>query len=65
MVSIRLRVPLSFHHCEIPAGTVISVPAGIAQMFVMREAAEMTEPEHAVIEPNETRAKPGRPRKVK
>jgi len=55
MISIRLKYPLSFHHAEIPAETVIAVPAGIAHMLVMREMAEMAEPEHAIIEPEETR----------
>lgn len=54
MISIRLRVTFSFHHCEIPAGTVIAVPPGIAQQFVMREVADLVV-EQAVVQPQETR----------
>jgi len=55
MTSIRLKVEFSFDHCHIPAGTVISVPAEIARDLAQRGVAEMAEPQHAVIEPQETR----------
>ncbi len=55
MTSIRLLCPFTFHHCEIPAGTVIAVPAAIAMQFIAREVAVMAEPERAVVEPQETR----------
>jgi hypothetical protein len=55
MVTIRLRHPFKFHHAEIPEGTLIGVPPGIAQMLVQREVADLAEPERAVIEPSETR----------
>lgn len=57
MTSIRLLRPLSFHHFEIPAGTIISVPAGIAQVAVQRGIAVMAEPERAVMEPRERRGR--------
>lgn len=60
MIGIRLKYPLSFHHAEIPAGTVITVPAEIARMFIAREVAEAAEPEYAVIQPQETRTVPAR-----
>ena len=61
MVSIRLLLPLRFDHFEIPAGTVIAVPAGLAGMAVQRRVAEMVEPERAVVEPQETRVQRPQP----
>lgn len=63
MISIRLNFPLSFHHAEIPAGTVIAVPADIAHSFLVREVAVMAEPERAVVQPEETREAYGPPAK--
>ena len=63
MTSIRLRFPLRFDHYEIPAGTVIEVPAELAHMAVMRGIAEFSEPQRAVVAPQETRGR-GRPRKT-
>ncbi len=65
MITIRLRVPLYFDHFEIPAGTVISVPAGIAEIALRCKVAEAAEHEKAVVEPQETRVsmrRPPRPR---
>jgi hypothetical protein len=55
MTSIRLRYKFSFDHCEIPAGTVITVPAGLARELVARQAADLVEPERAIVQPEETR----------
>jgi hypothetical protein len=55
MTSIRLIYEFSYDHAEIPAGTVIAVPAGLARDFINRGIAEAVEPERAVIEPQETR----------
>lgn len=63
MTQIRLIRSLSFHHFEIPAGTVIAVPADVAQRAVQREIAQYAEPQHAVIEPRETRIMRGRSRR--
>jgi hypothetical protein len=65
MISIRLNYPLHFDHFEISAGTVIAVPADVAQVAIQRGVAERTEPEFAVLEPQETRVTrgPGRPRR--
>jgi hypothetical protein len=54
MKSIILKVSFSFDHCEIPAGTRVSVPAELAHMLVSRGTAEMVQ-EQAVIQPQETR----------
>lgn len=61
MISIRLMFPLGYHHFEIPAGTIIAVPAGIANMAVQRGIAEFVGPQHAVVEPQETRARRRKP----
>lgn len=57
MIAIRLQVPLKFDHCELPAGMIIQVPAEKAREFIQRGIAERAEPERAVIEPQETRAR--------
>jgi len=57
MIQIRLVYPLRFDHFEIPVGTVIGVPAGIAMMAIQRGIAERAEPERAIVEPQETRAR--------
>lgn len=54
MKTIKLRVPFKFHHAEIPAGSEISVPAGIAFQLIKQEVAEEVVSQ-AVIEPEETR----------
>ena len=55
MRSVRLLVTFTFHHCEIPAGTVISVPAALALELSQRGVVEMAEPERAVVGPAELR----------
>jgi len=55
MKQIRLKVAFSFDHCEIPAGAFIAVPAPVAQNLVMAGVAVYTEPERAVVAPQETR----------
>jgi hypothetical protein len=60
MKLIRLKVSFTFDHCEIPAGTNISIPAGIAFDLINRGVAEMAEPEKAVIEPQENRVNQNR-----
>jgi hypothetical protein len=55
MITVRLKVAFRFDHCEIPEGTVIAVPSGIAQMLILRGVAELASPEHAVVQPDETR----------
>lgn len=61
-MKIRLAFPLRFQHFEIPAGTVIDIPADLARMAISRSIAEPAEYETAVIAPQETRGR-GRPRK--
>ena len=55
MISIRLLYPLRFDHAEIPEGETIGVSAQIAHDFVNRKIAILAAPEHAVVEPQETR----------
>jgi hypothetical protein len=55
MTSVKLNYAFKFDHAEIPAGTVISVPAGMARDFIGRGIALPIEPERAVLEPEETR----------
>jgi hypothetical protein len=55
MKSIRLKQTFKFDHCEISAGTVIAVPAEKAFELIQRGVADMIGPEHAVVEPQETR----------
>lgn len=57
MIIIRLKVSFHFDHCELPAGMVITVPAEKAQELVSRGVAELAEPQHAVVQPEETRAR--------
>ena len=62
MIQIRIRCPFRFDHCEIPAGTVIAVPAAIAQDFCRRGIAVIAEPERAVVEVPEVRAEVTKPK---
>lgn len=65
MIMVRFFHPLRYDHFDIPAGTIIAVPAGIAHTAIQRGIAEMAEPEKAIVEPQETRVlnRPrGRPR---
>lgn len=57
MITIRLVFALKFDHFDIPAGTIISVPAEIARVAIQRGIGIMAEPERAVIEPQEKRVK--------
>jgi hypothetical protein len=57
MTRIRLKVTFHFDHCEIPEGTVIGLPSELAHMLVSRGVADLVEPQHAVVEPMETRAR--------
>lgn len=54
-MQIRLKVSFHFDHCELPAGMVITVPAEKAHELVSRGVAELAEPQHAVLQPEETR----------
>jgi hypothetical protein len=55
MIPIRLTISFKRDHLEIPAGMVIAVPAEKAHELVSRGVAEHAEPQHAVVEPQETR----------
>lgn len=55
MIQFQLNVAFSFDHCEIPAGTVIGLPAGLAEQFQARGVGRITEVHKAVIAPEETR----------
>ena len=57
MQRIKLQYPFSFHHAEIPEGTVIEVPRGLALTLVQRQTAIMMEPEKTIIEQPEVRIK--------
>lgn len=54
--AVKLKVSFHFDHCELPAGMVLTVPAEKAQELVSRGVAELAEPQHAVVQPEETRA---------
>lgn len=55
MRKIRLKYRFTMDHCEIPAGTEMTLPAGIAERLIRQQAADLIEPEKAVVEPEETR----------
>lgn len=69
MVKIRLLYPFTYHHLELPAGEVMEVSRERADRLVSLGAAEYAEPQHAIVEPQETRTvdvprRRGRPKKT-
>lgn len=61
MKTIRLLQSIGRDHITLEAGTVLSLPQADAARLVAAGIAEWAAPQHAVIEPQETRVRRRKP----